>query len=172
MCVPDCHVEVVELALDEWEALRLADMEGLYHDAAAEQMGISRPTFGRLVERARHKVASALFGMKKLVVQGGPVAMRNVRTFSCADCGTQVQAPHGTPRPGECPSCHSSNIHRVTEERGHTVDAGGPGRCRSRGNGQNQGRCRRRRGGWSRDVGYVTVVEPTTQADATQEEES
>jgi len=35
----------------------LADLEGLYHDAAAERMGVSRPTFGRLIERARHKIA-------------------------------------------------------------------------------------------------------------------
>ena len=52
--------QTVELRLDELEAIRLADLEGLYHDAAAERMGISRPTFGRLVAGARRKVAEAL----------------------------------------------------------------------------------------------------------------
>ena len=170
--VPGRKLEVVELALDEWEALRLADVEGLYHDAAAEQMGISRPTFGRLVERARHKVASSLFGLQMLVLKGGPVAMRNLRTFGCADCGACFQAPHGTPRPAECPTCHSQNIHRIAEDRGPLVDAGGQNRRRGRGNGGNQGRCRRRRAGWSRVAGYVTIVEPTVKVGQTQEENS
>ena len=49
-------VEIV-LTVDEFEALRLADYEGLYQKQAAERMGISRPTFGRIVEAARRKVA-------------------------------------------------------------------------------------------------------------------
>ena len=38
----------VVLTVDEWEALRLADYEGLYHDTAAREMNVSRPTFGRI----------------------------------------------------------------------------------------------------------------------------
>ena len=68
--VPGMQLEAVELGLDELEALRLADLEGLYHDAAAERMGVSRPTFGRLIARARHKVACALLESKMLVFKG------------------------------------------------------------------------------------------------------
>jgi len=55
-----CDAGGVVLALDELEALRLADLEGMYQEAAAERMGISRSTFARIVEQARRKVADAL----------------------------------------------------------------------------------------------------------------
>jgi len=53
-------MEVVVLEADELEAIRLADGLGLYHEEAAKQMGISRQTFGRILEQARSKVANAL----------------------------------------------------------------------------------------------------------------
>ena len=59
-------LDEVVLAPDETEALRLADLEGLYHADAARQMGISRQTFGKIVAQARKKVASALIGGKAL----------------------------------------------------------------------------------------------------------
>ena len=55
-----CDTRGVVVALDELEALRLADLEGMYQEAAAECMGISRSTFARIVEQARRKVADAL----------------------------------------------------------------------------------------------------------------
>ena len=59
-------LDEVVLAPDETEALRLADLEGLYHADAARQMGISRQTFGKIVAQARKKVATALIGGKAL----------------------------------------------------------------------------------------------------------
>lgn len=53
-------MDVVVLEADELEAIRLADGLGLYHEEAAKQMGISRQTFGRILEQARSKVANAL----------------------------------------------------------------------------------------------------------------
>ena len=50
---PDCRLEEVALSVDEFEALRLADLEGLYQDAAAARMGVSRPTFARASSRPR-----------------------------------------------------------------------------------------------------------------------
>ena len=49
-----------ELTLDEIEAIRLADLENLYHADAAKQMQVSRQTFGRIVSDARKKIAAAL----------------------------------------------------------------------------------------------------------------
>ena len=48
------------MAADEVEALRLADHEGMYRQEAAENMGVSRQTFDRIVRCARAKVAGAL----------------------------------------------------------------------------------------------------------------
>jgi len=143
--VPGSGLESIELGLDELEALRLADLEGLYHDAAAERMRISRATFGRLIECARHKVACAIFHCKILVFHGGTVIMRGMRTFECVDCGSRFGKPHGTGRPASCPKCRGTNFCRVAEERG-----GGRGGEHDVGVGQGQGRCRRRRAGWSR----------------------
>jgi predicted DNA-binding protein (UPF0251 family) len=58
--LPTSSLEEVVLSLDEFEAIRLADLEHLYHEKAAQRMGISRQTFGRILESAREKVASVL----------------------------------------------------------------------------------------------------------------
>jgi uncharacterized protein len=146
--VPGRDLEAIELGLDELEALRLADLEGLYHDAAAERMGISRPTFGRLLEGARHKVVCALFQSKMLLFNGGPVLMRGVRTFECADCRARFGKAHGTGHPSECPKCQSRNFCRVAEQPGSCC--GGPGAKAGAGVNPGRGQCRRRRAGWSR----------------------
>jgi predicted DNA-binding protein (UPF0251 family)/predicted Fe-Mo cluster-binding NifX family protein len=74
--VPARDLEVVTLGLDEAEAIRLADLEGLYQEAAARSMGVSRPTFGRIVESARRKVADAVLNGKALRVEGGEICVR------------------------------------------------------------------------------------------------
>jgi hypothetical protein len=63
----------MSIGLDELEAIRLADLEGLYQDAAAERMGVSRQTYARILLRARHAVAASLVESKMLVVEAGPV---------------------------------------------------------------------------------------------------
>jgi predicted DNA-binding protein (UPF0251 family) len=71
--VPLRELEEVALGLDELEALRLADLEGLYQEQGAREMGVSRATFARIVESARRKVADALTSGKALRLEGGPV---------------------------------------------------------------------------------------------------
>ena len=74
--VPLRALACVMLSLDEVEALRLADLNGLYQAQAAEQMKISRPTFARVIEQARRKVADALVHGKALRMEGGAVIMK------------------------------------------------------------------------------------------------
>ena len=71
--VPMHDLEEITMTLDEFEALRLADLNGLYQEQAAAQMAISRPTFSRIVDAARRKVADALVHGKALRIEGGPV---------------------------------------------------------------------------------------------------
>ena len=141
-----CDLEVIELRLDELEALRLADMEGLYHDEAAKRMGISRPTFGRLIESARRKTACALFQSNLLIFKGGSVVTNRMRRFACSGCGGPVDAPRGRGRPKECPKCKGRSFCCVV----------GRGRGRKAcqvvaDNGSNPKDmcCRRRRAGWT-----------------------
>ncbi len=56
----------IVLEVDEMEAVRLADLEGKYQEDAAAQMGISRPTFGNIINRAHVKIAEALIRGKAL----------------------------------------------------------------------------------------------------------
>jgi predicted DNA-binding protein (UPF0251 family) len=67
--IPLFELEEVSLHMDEVEALRLADLEGLYHEDAAQKMGVSRATFGRILGVARRKVAEALLKGKALKIE-------------------------------------------------------------------------------------------------------
>lgn len=64
--IPMRDLEEIKMELDEIEALRLADLEGLYQADAAAKMGVSRQTFGNIIARAHKKVASALLHGKAL----------------------------------------------------------------------------------------------------------
>lgn len=76
-------LDVEPLRHDELEALRLADLEGLYQEAAADLMGVSRPTFSRILARARSAVARALIEERVLVVSDGPVVTTGDRRIPC-----------------------------------------------------------------------------------------
>lgn len=61
----------VVLTLDEFEAIRLKDYEGLNQIEAAKKMGISQPTFQRIYGSARKKIADALVNGKVIRIEGG-----------------------------------------------------------------------------------------------------
>lgn len=100
--VADLEVEL--LRADELEALRLADVEGLYQEAAAQRMGVSRPTFARILNRARTAVARALLEEKVLVVGDGPVVTGHDEPLPCPVHG-------GERRRGRGCRCHNRQGH-------------------------------------------------------------
>jgi len=69
--VPMDDLKTMVLPVDALEALRLSDAMSLEHDEAARRMGVSRPTFSRLLTEARHAVATALTEGWALRVEGG-----------------------------------------------------------------------------------------------------
>jgi len=71
--IPLSVLEEVTLTVDEFEAIRLTDLEGLYQADAAEKMSVSRQTLGRILESAHKKIADALVNGKALLIKGGPV---------------------------------------------------------------------------------------------------
>jgi uncharacterized protein len=128
--IPLSMLEEVVLTVDEFEAVRLADLEGLYQEQAAEKMNVSRQTFGRIIESAHKKVAGALVQGKALKIEGGEFEMASIRKFKCDDCQHSWELPYGTGRPEGCPSCKSDNIQRTEEDRGYGGrDGKGRGRC-------------------------------------------
>ncbi len=105
--VPLRTLEQVALTVDELEAIRLADLEGLYQEEAAKRMNVSRQTFGRIIEAAHRKVADALVHGKALSIAGGSV---------------EVAVPEAV---GRGPGCRGGGPMR------------GRGRCRRRGHPQD-----------------------------------
>jgi predicted DNA-binding protein (UPF0251 family) len=80
---PAIELEVETLRADELEALRLADLEGLYQEAAAKRMGVSRTTFSRILDRARSIVARVLVEERLLIVGEGPVVTGPSQPLPC-----------------------------------------------------------------------------------------
>jgi len=119
--VPRKFLEVMELTVDEFEAIRLADYLQMDHQQAADEMNISRPTFTRLIEKARQKLANAIIEGKELIILGGNIDF--VHTLQrCKDCGEVNQQPF-TEEHEDCPDCGSSNVEnlarRVMNRHGH-----------------------------------------------------
>jgi uncharacterized protein len=64
--IPLSQIEIVEIGLDELEAMRLCDGEGTQQEQAADVMGVSRGTIQRLLETGRLKTIDALVHGKAL----------------------------------------------------------------------------------------------------------
>lgn len=74
--VPARELQWTQLTLDEFEAIRLVDGEGLEQEAAAGRMRVSRPTVTRILASARAKIAQVLIYGQALLIEGGPVTQR------------------------------------------------------------------------------------------------
>jgi predicted DNA-binding protein (UPF0251 family) len=74
-------LQEINLTLDELEAVRLADLNGMYQEQAAQSMNISRPTFGRIIESAHKKIAEALVKGRVLRVEAKPgnLSVNNIK---------------------------------------------------------------------------------------------
>ncbi|PKN08424.1 MAG: hypothetical protein CVU73_08250 [Deltaproteobacteria bacterium HGW-Deltaproteobacteria-8] len=115
MGVPASSLEATVLSLDEYEAIRLADFEGLYQEEAAGRMGVSRQTFGRTIGAARRKVARALvlgLVLRIEVPENEAALLPKLRHFACSGCAHSWAEPFGSGRPDACPACGSANFQR------------------------------------------------------------
>ena len=61
--------DAVELTIDQFEVIRLADFQGYHQAEAAQFMGLSRPSFGRILKGARNTVANALVNGKAIYIR-------------------------------------------------------------------------------------------------------
>jgi len=110
--IPDLPENV--LKLEELEAIRLKDLEGLEQGECAERMEVSRPTFQRILLSAREKVADSLINGKIIHIEGGNFTL-NVCLIKCKDCGNEWNESFENfekIKKGEyvCPNCGSANI--------------------------------------------------------------
>jgi predicted DNA-binding protein (UPF0251 family) len=77
LCKKGRRIEGVAITLDELEAMRLADLRGMRQADAAKLMGISRPTFSRIIESGRRKTADGLVNIQCIKVEGGCCTFNN-----------------------------------------------------------------------------------------------
>ncbi|NLV51208.1 MAG: DUF134 domain-containing protein [Clostridiales bacterium] len=121
------------IKLEELEAVRLKDLEGLEQSECAEKMQVSRPTFQRILLSAREKIADSLVNGKTIHIEGGN-STKNICPVMCLDCKNEWLESYEnieSIRGGEyvCPFCSSKRMTCGNSCRGKY----GRGNCWRRG---------------------------------------
>jgi len=126
-------LQVVNLSIDEYEAIRLADNLSLSHQEASEEMNVSRSTFSRLIENARKKMSEFIIHGKMLKIEGGNIHFNN-NIIKCHSCGYMFNIKINE-HLDECPECKSTNLINIAGNYGHglcCVENNGRGRRKQR----------------------------------------
>jgi predicted DNA-binding protein (UPF0251 family) len=110
--IPLRALEEVVLSIEEAEALRLKDIEGLEQGEGAEKMNISRPTFQRVLTSARQKIADAILNGKAVSIKGGNFEMAFHR-FRCRRGHEWNLATPAVAVPEYCPTCNTTDLQAV-----------------------------------------------------------
>ncbi len=113
--VPLRLLSEVKLAVEEMEAIRLKDLEGLEQEECAQKMSISRPTFHRVLKAARQKIADAFLNGKAIRIEGGNFAALG-QEFRCIPHGHAWRITAGSALPARslaCPACGSVHVQPV-----------------------------------------------------------
>ncbi len=74
--IPLMDLKEVALTVEEFEAIRLSDLESLKQVQTAKKMGISQPTLNRLLSSAHKKIAEALVKGKAIKIHGGNYSIK------------------------------------------------------------------------------------------------
>jgi uncharacterized protein len=106
--------DTVVLTLDEFEAIRLADLECHSQEHAARKMDVSRATFGRIIESGRSKVAQALVHGCCIEISGGAFMFGRGRRLQCPRCRRQQARDSNENEHVECRRCCQPLQHNGT----------------------------------------------------------
>jgi uncharacterized protein len=104
----------VELLYEEYEAIKLADYDLMNHKEASEIMGISRPTFARIYESARRKMAKAMVETRELKAVYGNAWM-DKDWYLCNDCHARFTLPVKIAQ-HQCALCASVNFEPINNQ--------------------------------------------------------
>ena len=108
------EASIVVMNFEEYEAIRLSDFELLHQKDAAERMAVSRPTFSRIYESARRKVAQAFVTGATIVFEGGKIYFDS-NWYYCKSCKCQFNNQNQSVEITECALCGSKNIEALKE---------------------------------------------------------
>ena len=109
--VPLAQLQEIRISIEEVEAIRLKELEGMEQEECAKKMNISRSTFARILLSARQKTADALLNGKAIRIEGGNYELTK-RSFRCGN-GHEWEVPFEemVKQPPEiCPTCNTANI--------------------------------------------------------------
>lgn len=129
--VPDGQTNAINIILlvEELEALRLKDLDGMDQVTCAIEMGVSRATFQRILQSARKKMVTSLVNGQTIIIKGGSYMVKQ-RKFECSDCKHiwEVEpcvegGKHGYEIP--CPQCGSMKKIKLAEDGARHTCGGG-----------------------------------------------
>jgi uncharacterized protein len=108
------------LRIEELEAIRLKDLNGMEQDMCAKSMEVSRQTFQRILGNARVKIADSLINGKAIKIMGGNYT-RNICGIKCLDCGRRWSESYENfikyaNKGYTCPYCGSKNVDCIRNE--------------------------------------------------------
>jgi predicted DNA-binding protein (UPF0251 family) len=110
--IPLIKLEEVRLTVDELEAIRLSDGTGLSQEEAGRRMGVSRATFGRIIQNARRLVADALVNGKAIRIEGGTYRLSGDRLqLVCTNCDYRWERTSRAEIDNGCPKCNRTSKH-------------------------------------------------------------
>lgn len=123
--IPKYKLQELVMNVEEFEAIRLKDKEGLEQEECAERMHVSRPTFQRILMIAREKIADAIVEGKAIRIEGGNYRLAT-ETVKCGDCQHEFELPWGCAYRNQlikCPKCakeieNSHFDHHTKQEEG------------------------------------------------------
>jgi uncharacterized protein len=119
--IPLFQLEQVVLGVDEFEAIRLVDYEGLHLEDEAERLQVSRATCARILDSAHKKIGTALTHGHAIRIEGGTFVLGRNR-FRCRECGGRWDMELGKGAPGgqgaSCPQCQSDRVVDMGKEVG------------------------------------------------------
>ena len=84
----DTENEIIRMTVEEYEAIRLIDLEGLTQEECAEKMKVARATVQNIYKDARSKLAESLVNGNLLKIEGGDYQLYNEseRLRGCGRC--------------------------------------------------------------------------------------
>lgn len=105
----------VVMNYEEYESIRLSDYELHGQVEAAKLMEVSRPTYTRIYESARRKLAQAMVLGRPIVFEGGKVYFDS-EWYGCRECGCWFNHPERVEEVTACALCGSNRIERYSDE--------------------------------------------------------
>jgi predicted DNA-binding protein (UPF0251 family) len=112
--MPLNELEAVELQFDEFESINLVNYQDLPQDIAAEKMGISRPTFTRIHNKALKKIAKAFVECMAIKIEGGKVEFEK-QWYKCNKCFKLFDEINNHIKCAGCDSFNNKELLKISQ---------------------------------------------------------